>query len=159
MSSTAHHFMIMLKPLRQQATSASCHFNVLSIFFPCVFAPHFSEASSPLPTAIGYEAAAKPRLEHVTQNEPGKRHTKRSERWLPEENSLLVRKRRGQARQWQVTPAQGQHSAPCSQERFPGGFLWDTDAIPARRLQREPLCASLPQLCGMPVPIYHLKLS
>lgn len=100
MSSTAHHFMIVLKPLRQQAASASCHFNVLSVLFSCVFAPHSSEASSPLPTAMGYEAAAQPCLQHVTWNEPGKLHTKRSDRCLPEENSLLARKRGGQARQW-----------------------------------------------------------
>lgn len=82
MSTTAHHFVIMLKPLRQKATSASCHFNVLSVFFLCVFAPHFSEASSLLPTAIGYESAAKLSLKHVTYNEKGAFHPKRSDLWL-----------------------------------------------------------------------------
>lgn len=100
MSATAHHFVIMLKPLWQKATSASCHFNVLSIFFLCTFAPHFSEASSLLPTAIGYESAAKLSLEHVTYNETGKFHPKHSDRWLLYWNPLPVRKRRGQARQW-----------------------------------------------------------
>lgn len=66
LSTAAHHFVIVLKPLRQKAASASCHFNVLSIFLLCTFAPHFGEASSLLPTAIGYESAAKLRLEHVT---------------------------------------------------------------------------------------------
>lgn len=145
MSSTAHHFMIMLKPLRQQATSASCHFNVWSIFFSCVFAPHFSEASSPLPTAIGYEAAAK----HVTYNEPGKLHTKPSDHWLPEENSLLARRRGGQVRQWGGT---------CMGAAFqqPGALSW---WFSAGQGWGPPLCASLPQLCGMPLPVYHFKPS
>lgn len=100
MSTTAHHFVITLKPRRQKATSASCHFNVLSVFFLCAFAPHFSEASSPLPTAIGYESAAGLGLQHVTCNETGKFHPRRSDRWLLRWNPLPATKRRGQGRQW-----------------------------------------------------------
>lgn len=82
MSTTAHRFVIVLKPLRQKATSASCHFNVLSVFSLCTFAPHFREASSLLPTAIGYESAAKVSLQHGTYKETGKFHPKHSDRRL-----------------------------------------------------------------------------
>lgn len=94
MSTTAHLFVIILKPLQQKATSASCHFNVLSIFFMRTFAPHFSEASSLLPTAIGYGSAAKLSLEHVTYNETGKFHPKHSDHWLSCWNPLPVRKKK-----------------------------------------------------------------
>lgn len=112
----------MLKPLWQQATSASCHFNVLSIFSLCVCSTSHG-ASSPLPTAIGYEDAAKPCLEHVTWNEPGKLHTKPSDLWLREKLPPGQKERR--QRRWHL------HRGSTQPAGLSCGFLQDRDGVGA----------------------------
>lgn len=113
----------MLKPLWQQATSASCHFNVLSIFSVCLFHISWSLISPAHRHRLRGCSKALSRACHMewTRKTPHKTFWSLAQRKTPSWPE-------GEEAE-EVTPAQGQHSASRVVLWFSAGQGWGGSPI------------------------------